>query len=113
MAARIRWNDDGTRPVTGHVGSLDPSAFSLYQPEYTGDEWVLMSRLPGQENVCRYGASADDLKPEAEKLLAGFVADLGAVFPDAEAGEGMLAPDAVTTYAAMLAAENPDPEPTP
>ena len=107
---RIRWHDDGTRPVTGHVGTLDPSAFSLYQPEYTGDEWALMSRLPGQENVCRYGASAEDLKPEAEKLLARFAADLGAVFPDAESG--MLAPDAVATYAAMLDAVE-DPEPTP
>jgi hypothetical protein len=81
---RIRWIDDGTRPITGHVGSLGPAAFSLYQPEFTGDEWVLMSSLTGQESVCRYGATADDLKPEAEKLLAEFAADLGAVLP----GEG-------------------------
>lgn len=78
---RILWIDEGTRPITGHVGSLGPSAFSLYQPEFTGDEWVLMSRLTGQEDVCRYGASADGLKPEAEALLAEFITSLGAIFP--------------------------------
>ena len=86
MPDRIRWHHERDDRLIGCTGTLDPHVFVLLGPRFKGDEWVLMSRLPGQESVTRYAASPEALKPEAERLLAQFVTSLGAVFPE-------LAPD--------------------
>ena len=82
MADRIRWNDDGFATFTGHIGTLNPHAFQIWKPLGDEGEWVLTAALPGMGNVARYGDGPEALKPEAERLLAQFVASLGAVFPD-------------------------------
>lgn len=80
--SRIRWHDDPGGNAEGYTGTLSRWAFKIWAPwPGSADEWVLVSQLPGQEAVRRYGADPEALKPEAGDLLAEFAASLGAIFP--------------------------------
>lgn len=81
MTARIAWTE--TRySHTGSVGSMQ--LFEISWGTTRGDErpWKLQSRLP---MGFKYdgGETIEDAKAAAEKLLARFVAELGAVFQKA------------------------------
>jgi len=88
MTGRIRWTGaDGTREFAtflGYTGTLDVPQFTIYAPdEATGgehpEEWLLASRLPGQDYVS-YGDGPEPLKACAEERLEEFAASIGAIF---------------------------------
>ena len=79
---RIRWQPTKYGGFTGHVGTLETWAFQIHQPVFAGQGWVLTATFPGALDDVRPG-TPEKLKAEAERWLAGFVASLGAVFPDA------------------------------
>ena len=91
---RIRWHDeDGSRDfaaLTGYIGTVDVPQFKIYEPDDRGGEhgaeWLLTSRLPGQDSA-RYADDPDKLKAEAERWLERFVQSLGAIFPEGECPE--------------------------
>jgi hypothetical protein len=78
---RIRWEPTQYGGWTGHVGALAAETwlFQVWNAASVGGEWQLDSTLPGNFNRA-VGTDPDDLKAEAERLLAGFVASLGASF---------------------------------
>lgn len=82
--ARIRWEPNGHGTgVVGYVGTMSEWLFQIWSPDAPGGEWVLqMAHTQGGDYRPRYGASPDELKPEAETIFARFVASLGAVFPE-------------------------------
>ena len=90
---RIRWYDKtpGNGDVynvasIGYVGTIEESAFIIYTPDELHADWLLSVRLiPG--SMFLYADSADALKAGAEKWLSGFVASLGAIFPEGECHE--------------------------
>ena len=82
---RIRWDDKapGNRNVThiGYVGTVEEAAFIIYTPDELHPDWLMSVRLiPG--SMFLYADTPDELKAEAERWLAGFVASLGASFPE-------------------------------
>jgi hypothetical protein len=83
MTERIRWADEivNGHPVTaGYVGTLTEAAFRLYGPEGADRQWLLATRLiAGTEFLP--ADKPDELKAEAERLLAALVSSLGAIFP--------------------------------
>lgn len=89
---RIRWSDEHGGFV-GHVGTLEPWAFQMWQSpcdsgDYVLGDWVLTARFPytnGSRSL--YGRDPDKLKAEAERLLTEFVSSLGASFPDTQDDE--------------------------
>jgi hypothetical protein len=78
---RIRWTDDLGR-ITGFTGCVGTCGAWLFQVWKADDGWILEARLPGAGGRRISSDNPDDLKAEAEGWLAGFVASLGAVFPD-------------------------------
>ena len=85
---RIRWEDK--EPGNGDVynvasigcaGTAEEAAFIIYTPDELHANWLLSVRLiPGSTFL--YADDPDELKAEAERWLAEFVASLGAVFPE-------------------------------
>lgn len=92
MTDHIRWSNDSGGRIIGRVGTLDLARFviSAPLPGQRHGEWLLISRLPGQESVTVYDDYPESLTERAEELVAEFVSSLGAVFPDEAppAGEG-------------------------
>lgn len=85
--ARIRWHDEPSGQATGHVGTLDPAVFRIWEPEEDGGEWMLTAAaLPGEAGKRRYADSPEKLKAVAERWLAEFVSSLGASFLPSEGG---------------------------
>lgn len=87
MTDRIRWKPTRYGGVTGHIGTLEPWLFQVFQSNCDhGDvvlgEWELTSQLPAPR-ARQHGHShdPDTLKAEAERWLAEFVSSLGAIFP--------------------------------
>jgi hypothetical protein len=82
---RIRWEPTGRGGFTGHVGTLSEESwlFQIWNATSVGGAWQLDSALPGGFNGATGADDPDDLKVEAECLLAEFVSSLGAIFPDA------------------------------
>jgi hypothetical protein len=80
--ARIRWSDDlaDARHFIGHVGTVAEPAFKLYGPIDGSDRWLLSIRLRSAVEFV-YRDDPDELKADAERLLAEFVSSLGAIFP--------------------------------
>ncbi len=82
---RIRWEPTDFGGFTGYVGTHQSMAFRLCPvPAWTLQEgtWVLTFELPATPNKSRYADDPEELKAEAEDVLAGFVSALGAVFKD-------------------------------
>jgi hypothetical protein len=85
MTDRIRWEPTGRGGFTGHVGTLagERWLFQIWNATSVGGVWQLDSALPGGFKGATGADDPDDLKAEAECLLAEFVSSLGAIFPDA------------------------------
>jgi hypothetical protein len=81
---RIRWEPTKYGGWTGHVGTRAEESwlFQIWNAASVGGKWQLDSTLPGQFHST-VSAAPDELKAEAERLLAGFVSSLGAFFPEA------------------------------
>ena len=82
---RIRWEDDGNDGFSGYAGTLETRLFEVWQSpcdggNYVLGEWLLTTALPVTCNRTPHSRDPDELKAEAERWLAGFVASLGAVF---------------------------------
>jgi hypothetical protein len=83
---RIRWYDDSGGNLLGCTGTVGLSVFKILAP-VGEEEWVLISELRGQEDARHFGDDPEALKEAAEEWLAGFVASLGAVFPEPPAAD--------------------------
>ena len=94
-APRIRWEDNEHRwddggSILGHVGTFDGWLFQIAQASSDpGDEALaLMLQLPGVSVAeISQGGNPEAIKAEAERWLSGFVASLGAIFPEGECPE--------------------------
>ena len=82
---RIRWEDVPAHGETlGWVGDFGRPVFSIWPPDAEGER-VLLAYLAGEAQHMYHDGTADALKAlkvKAERLLAEFVASLGAVFPE-------------------------------
>ena len=78
--ARIRWEPTKYGGWTGGTGTLDGWLFQVWKAPAPVGPWRLESGLPGNFWRIEDGDDPDELKAEAERWLAGFVASLGAVF---------------------------------
>ena len=100
MTGHIRWEGDGlSGNHVGRVGTLAWPAFRIYGPDAAHDNWMLAIQLSSADGRLRYGDDPDKLKAEAEQWLAGFVAALGAIFPDAAAADLRFRADETESYA--------------
>lgn len=82
MTARITWDEGAYANHTGRVGGIP--LFSINWGSVRGDTrpWKLHTKLP---ITFKYegGATVEAAKAAAEKVLAGFVTQIGATFtPD-------------------------------
>jgi len=93
VTPRIRWHETPFGITTGHVGTLDAPLFSIWKPPQASGEWVLTTELLGMDFRRIYKDDPEDLKPEAELMLADFVSSLGALWPS-EARWGVFVRDA-------------------
>lgn len=112
-APRIRWQESPVAILSGYVGTLEPHVFSIWQPPQASGEFVLTCELPGMETVRRYADDPEELKPEAERLLAEFTASLGAIFPALPPMSPRCADCNGRCGTVMCAASLPEPEPEP
>ena len=77
---RIRWDETRTGTL-GYVGTMTAPAFRIRWIVSDEHGWTLTTYLPLMIHGKRDRADdPDELKAEAERWLAGFVASLGAVF---------------------------------
>ena len=79
---RIRWEPAKYGGWTGHVGTLDPWLFQIWQVDGPDSPWRLDSALPGQFGYHVDHPDTKALKLHAERWLEEFAASLGAIFPD-------------------------------
>jgi hypothetical protein len=77
---RIRWHETPFGIIFGHVGTLEPPLFSIWKPLQASGEWVLTTELLGMDFRRIHKAGPEELKPEAELMLADFVSSLGALW---------------------------------
>jgi hypothetical protein len=82
MTERIRWEPTKYGGWTGHIGSLEPWAFQVWQVDGPDSPWRLDSALLSQFGYHVDHPDPEVLKPHAERWLAEFVSSLGAVFAD-------------------------------
>lgn len=78
----LRWEDNGHGGFLGYAGTLGSWLYQIYRPADEGAEWVLQQATLGGPHRVRYGGSAEELRPEAEEMLRGFAASIGAAFPE-------------------------------
>ena len=77
---RIRWEPTKYGGWTGHVGTMEPWAFQIWQVDGPDSPWRLDSALLSQFGYHIDHPDPAPLKAHAERWLAGFVSSLGAVF---------------------------------
>lgn len=77
---RIRWHETPFGIISGLVGTLDAPLFSIWKPPQASGEWVLATELLGMDYRRVYKDDPEELKPEAELMLADFVSSLGALW---------------------------------
>ena len=77
---RIRWEPTRNGGFEGYVGTLEPSAFTIWKYRSDVAWWTLTGNL-GAMRECPHGDDPEALKAEAERWLERFVSSLGAVFP--------------------------------
>ena len=80
---RIRWEPTKNGGFEGYVGTLEPSAFTIWKYRSDVAWWTLTGNL-GAMRECPHGDDPEALKAEAERWLERFVSSLGAVFPEDE-----------------------------
>ena len=79
---RIRWEPTKYGGWTGHVGTMEPWAFQIWQVDGPDSPWRLDSALLSQFGYHIDHPDPAPLKAHAERWLAGFVSSLGAVFQE-------------------------------
>jgi len=77
----IRWTDASDRGFFGFAGRYGPAAFKVIPPGPGEDFWML-SNYMCPLGTSRFGATAAEMKQQAETWLREFVSSLGAVFTD-------------------------------
>jgi hypothetical protein len=80
---RIRWELTQYGGWTGHVGTMKPWAFQIWQVDGPDSPWRLDPALLGQFGYHVDHPDPEALKSHAERWLEEFVSSLGAVFPEA------------------------------
>lgn len=83
MTALITWTDGAYSNHTGRVGGIPLFSINWGTTRDDARPWKLRTHLP---ITFKYGGGAtmDDAKAAAEKVLAGFVSRIGATFTDPE-----------------------------
>jgi hypothetical protein len=92
VSKRIRWHEEDYESFIGYIGNFEPWAYQVWK---SGEDWSLMSQLPGDIGRAKRG-SLDELKAEAERWLEEFVSSLGAIFPEDKIGDEEEKPIEVT-----------------
>jgi len=85
--ARIRWEPTQYDSITGHVGTMKPWAFQIWQVDGPDSPWRLDSALLDQFRYHVDHPDPEPLKRHAERWLEEFVSSLGAIFPEAPAAD--------------------------
>jgi len=82
--ARVRWRPGACGDnLLGYVGTLPSWAFQIFSSGDPAEGRKMIAQLPGMSGVVARDPDPEVLKGHAEDWLVGFVASVGAVFPEA------------------------------